>query len=173
MRSLVDPRYPKENVRKPPCDHHRSATRPALLWWRSSLLKPDFTCSSELSQSWKNKRILICKSTTPHLPSKKSVPSPSSPPPKKKILIFSGLNFPAAKRPRLSEWAEGYAGLRMKALQGAGRHRSLSTPELPMSVVGGLRRWSARLLKPPMEEPQEADAFLMMGFLGDVFFVSQ
>ena len=42
-----------------------------------------------------------------------------------------------------------------------------------MSVVGGLRRWSARLLKPPMEEPQEADAFLMMGFLGDVFFVSQ
>eukprot|EP00434_Breviolum_minutum_P023968 symbB.v1.2.021153.t1/scaffold1776.1/size101794/4 len=66
------------------------------------------------------------------------------------------LNFPAAKRPRLSEWAEGYAGLRMKALQGAGRHRSLSTPELPMSVVGGLRRWSARLLKPPMEEPQEA-----------------
>ena len=82
----------------------------------------------------------------------------------KKILIFSGLNFPAAKRPRLSEWAEGYAGLRMKALQGAGRHRSLSTPELPMSVVGGLRRWSARLLKPPMEEPQEADGFLMMGF---------
>jgi len=65
------------------------------------------------------------------------------------------LNFPAAKRPRLSEWAEGYAGLRMKALQGS-RHRSLSTPELPMSVVGGLRRWSARLLKPPMEEPQEA-----------------
>lgn len=107
----------------------------------------------------------------PPTPFKKISPKSKLPTtPKKKILIFSGLNFPAAKRPRLSEWAEGYAGLRMKALQGAGRHRSLSTPELPMSVVGGLRRWSARLLKPPMEEPQEADDFLMMGFLGDVGF---
>ena len=121
-------------------------------------------CSSELSQTWKTKG----SSANPHpfqLPKNHESKVVQI---HQKILLNSGLNFPAAKRPRLSEWAEGYAGLRMKALQG--RNRNLSTPELPMSVVGGLRRWSARLLKPPMEEPQEARAILHGGFWYWIFF---
>eukprot|EP00438_Fugacium_kawagutii_P036675 Skav210150 [mRNA] locus=scaffold1755:84437:90698:- [translate_table: standard] len=65
------------------------------------------------------------------------------------------LSFPEAKRPRLSEWAEGYAGLRAAA---GAASRFGSAPDLRASkqgLVGGLRRLSARLLK-PVEEPEEA-----------------
>lgn len=71
-----------------------------------------------------------------------------------------GLSFPEAKRPRLSEWAEGYAGLRAAA----GAASRFAAPDLRSKegLVGGLRRLSARLLKPPMEEPEEA----AMGSMG-------
>ena len=54
----------------------------------------------------------------------------------------------------------------MKALQGAGRHRSLSTPELPMSVVGGLRRWSARPLETTHGGTAGGGCFFDDGFFG-------
>eukprot|EP00913_Durusdinium_trenchii_P020980 g19714.t1 len=77
------------------------------------------------------------------------------------------LNFPEARRPRLSEWAGNYANLRAassSAAMAAGAARqSCSQSTLASSrvasaadLVGGLRRLSARLLKPPLQEQEEA-----------------
>ncbi|CAK9022741.1 unnamed protein product [Durusdinium trenchii] len=77
------------------------------------------------------------------------------------------LNFPEARRPRLSEWAGNYANLRAassSAAMAAGRRPSSFVPSTLASsrvasaadLVGGLRRLSARLLKPPLQEQEEA-----------------
>ena len=79
-----NPRYPKENVRKPPCDHHRSATTPALLWWRSSLLKADLLFIRVITKLKKQK--------DPHL----QIHNP--PPPFEKISPKSKLPPPPPKK---------------------------------------------------------------------------
>ncbi|CAJ1407631.1 unnamed protein product [Effrenium voratum] len=68
------------------------------------------------------------------------------------------LNFPELRRfPRLSEWAEGYAGLRAASSQ-----KKTGRQQRRADIVGGLRRLSARLLKHPLPEVEEAQdpAFL-------------
>ena len=69
-------------------------------------------------------------------------------------------SFPQQRRrPPLSEWAEGYAGLR--DLRAGRPNRLLNDPRLRGSaLVGGLRRLSARLLQPSVSEEAQDPAFM-------------